>query len=53
MGPLLVLPLGQNKPVSDVNEEVLHTPQIFRTGASSSDAVLSFRRFSPLCRGYT
>ena len=32
--------MGQNEPMSD-NEGILHPPQISRTGASSSDAVLS------------
>ena len=31
--------LSQSGPGSNGNEDILHTPQIFRTGASPSDVV--------------
>ena len=40
MGPQLILTTsGQSGPESNSNEEVLHIPQILRTGFSLSDAV--------------
>ena len=40
--------LGQSGPGSNVNEEVLHTPQIFRTRASPWDAVKCQTKDTPL-----
>ena len=40
-------PLGQSGPGSNDNEGVLHTTQIFRTGASSSDAVQCHTKDTP------